>query len=42
VWDDARDLETMRRLRDSYAALQGDSLALVDAWLTEMAPASRR
>jgi hypothetical protein len=32
----------MRRLRDSYAALQGDSLALVDAWLAEMAPASRR
>ncbi len=42
VWDDARDLETMRRLRDSYAAVQGDSLALVDAWLTEMAPASHR
>jgi hypothetical protein len=42
VWDAGRDLETMRRLRDSYAALQGDSLALVDAWLTEMAPAARR
>jgi hypothetical protein len=37
VWDAARDLETMRRLRETYAALQGDSLALVDAWLTEMA-----
>ena len=41
VWDAARDLETMRRLRDSYAALQGESLALVDAWLAEMAPAAR-
>jgi hypothetical protein len=42
VWDDARDLETMHRLRDAYAAIQGDSLALVDAWLTEMAPAAHR
>ena len=38
VWDAARDVETMRKLRESYAAVQGESLALVDAWLTEMAP----
>ena len=38
VWDAARDVETMRKLRDAYAAVQGESLALVDAWLSEMAP----
>jgi VWFA-related protein len=37
VWDAARDLETMRRLRESYGAIQGESLALVDAWIVEMA-----
>jgi VWFA-related protein len=37
VWDAGKDLETMRRLRESYASLQGESLALVDAWITEMA-----
>ena len=37
VWDAARDVETMRTLRQSYASLQGDSLALVDAWIAEMA-----
>jgi hypothetical protein len=42
VWDAARDLETMRRLRDAYAAQQGDSLALVDAWLIEMSPGPRK
>lgn len=39
VWDAARDVETMRTLRESYAAVQGESLALVDAWLSEMAKA---
>jgi VWFA-related protein len=37
VWDVTRDLERMRALRESYAALQGESLALVDAWIAEMA-----
>lgn len=37
VWDAARDVETARALRQSYASLQGDSLALVDAWIAEMA-----
>jgi tetratricopeptide (TPR) repeat protein len=36
VWDAARDLETMRRLRDAYAAIGGESLALVDTWVAEM------
>jgi VWFA-related protein len=39
IWDKARDLETMRQLRERYAALQGDSLGLVDAWIGEMAKA---
>lgn len=34
-----RDLETMRRLRGTYAALSGESLRLVDAWLQEMGSA---
>jgi len=37
VWDATRDVETMRTLRQSYASLHGDSLALVDAWIAEMA-----
>ena len=37
VWDAAKDLERMRTLRESYASLQGESLALVDAWIAEMA-----
>ena len=41
VWDDARDSRRCAACALD-AALQGDSLALVDAWLTEMAPASRR
>jgi hypothetical protein len=36
IWDAARDLETMRRLRQAYAAARGESLALVDAWLKEL------
>jgi len=36
IWDVTRDLETMRRLRQAYAAARGDSLALVDAWLKEL------
>jgi tetratricopeptide (TPR) repeat protein len=36
VWDAGRDLETMRRLREKYAALQGESLPLVDAWIAEV------
>jgi VWFA-related protein len=36
VWDVARDLETMRRLRETYAAMQGESLPLVDAWIAEI------
>jgi tetratricopeptide (TPR) repeat protein len=39
VWDKARDLETMRQLRERYAAVQGDSLGLVDAWVGEMTKA---
>ena len=42
LWDAVRDLETMRRLRDVYAAQQGESLGLVDAWLTEMAATPSR
>ena len=41
VWNAARDLETMRRLRGTYAAAQGESLSLVDTWLQEMGSASR-
>ena len=37
VWDATKDLERMRTLRESYASLQGESLALVDAWIAEMA-----
>jgi VWFA-related protein len=37
LWDAARDLERMRTLRESYASLHGESLALVDAWIAEMA-----
>ncbi|MEO5818996.1 MAG: VWA domain-containing protein [Vicinamibacteraceae bacterium] len=37
VWNATRDLERMRALRDAYAAIQGESLALVDAWIAEMA-----
>jgi tetratricopeptide (TPR) repeat protein len=40
IWDAAGDLERMRTLRESYAALQGESLALVDAWIAEMARTS--
>ena len=36
IWGAAGDLERMRALRESYAALQGESLALVDAWIAEM------
>jgi tetratricopeptide (TPR) repeat protein len=39
VWDAARDLETMRSLRETYAARQGESLGLVDAWIAEIAKA---
>jgi VWFA-related protein len=41
VWDPPRDLETMRRLRETYAATNGSSVALVDAWLAEIAAASQ-
>lgn len=41
LWDSFRDLQTMRRLRQRYAAAKGDSLALVDGWITEMAGPSR-
>lgn len=41
VWDPARDLETMRRWREAYAAARGESLGLVDAWIGEMGGASR-
>ncbi len=36
VWDASRDLDTMRSLRETYAALQGESLPLVDAWIAEI------
>jgi hypothetical protein len=36
VWDASRDLETMKRWREAYAAANGASLALVDAWLAEL------
>jgi len=42
IWDPARDLETMRRLRDAYAAARGESLALVDGWLKERADTASR
>jgi VWFA-related protein len=41
VWDAARDLETMRRWREGYAAARGESLGLVDAWIGEMGGAPR-
>lgn len=33
IQDGAGDLEAMRRLRDRYAAMHGESLGLVDAWI---------
>jgi hypothetical protein len=41
VWDASTDLERMRTLRETYASLQGDSLALVDAWIAEMGQAPK-
>ena len=41
VWDAARDIETMRRLRERYAAVHGDSLPLVDDWIAEISRATR-
>lgn len=41
VWDPTRDLETMRRWREAYAAAHGESLGLVDAWIGEMGGSSR-
>jgi tetratricopeptide (TPR) repeat protein len=36
VWDAARDRQTMRELRESYARASGGSLALIDAWVAEV------
>lgn len=41
IADAARDLDTMRQLRERYAALHGDSVALVDAWIAELAGTAR-
>jgi tetratricopeptide (TPR) repeat protein len=41
IADPTGDLETMRRLRERYAAAQGESLALVDAWIAELAGTGR-
>jgi VWFA-related protein len=37
VWDAAADRQRLRDLRDAYAKINGGSLALVDAWLAEIA-----
>ena len=42
VFDPQRDLETMQRLRESYAAANGDALGLVDAWVADAAKRSQR
>jgi VWFA-related protein len=39
VWDAARDRQTMRELRESYAKASGGSLALIDAWIAEVTAA---
>lgn len=36
VWDAVRDREMLRSWRDAYAARQGESLALVDAWMAAL------
>jgi tetratricopeptide (TPR) repeat protein len=41
IWDRERDLAAMNRWRTAYAAAGGDSLALVNTWMTEMSSASR-
>lgn len=41
VRDAAGDLEAMRQLRERYAALQGESLGLVDLWIAEAARGRR-
>jgi len=41
LWDSFRDAQTMRRLRQRYAAAKGNKLAEVDAWLAEIGGASR-
>jgi hypothetical protein len=33
VWDAARDEAAMVKFRDAYARANGESLALVDAWM---------
>ena len=42
VFDPVRDLETMQRLRESYAAANGDALGLVDAWVADTTKRSHR
>jgi predicted Zn-dependent protease len=37
----AGDLETMRQLRERYQAAGGESIALVDAWIAELAGSGR-
>jgi predicted Zn-dependent protease len=39
VWDTERDLAAMQRWRDAYAAINGASLSLVDAWMAEVSSA---
>jgi VWFA-related protein len=41
IGDAARNLETMRQLRERYAAVPGESIALVDAWIVELAGTGR-
>ena len=36
VWDATRDRQTLRELRESYAKINGGSMALIDAWVAEI------
>jgi VWFA-related protein len=40
VFDPQRDLDTMQRLRERYAAADGDALGLVDSWIADAAKRS--
>jgi VWFA-related protein len=42
IHDAAADLEAMRRLRERYAAVHGEALGLVDAWMAALAGGAGR
>jgi VWFA-related protein len=42
IQDAAGDLETMRRLRERYAGMHGESLGLVDAWIAAVGQGAAR